>query len=159
MPDMLVKLYDLKDESELYKNLKEEEGISIVRVLAPDRLKVLEFVKENFSEHWVGECETSLSSVPSRCYIAVKDKEILGFACYDVTAKGFFGPTGVRRDMRGKNLGRALLAKCMEAMSNDGYGYAIIGWTSVTGFYEKCVGAKVIEDSEPGVYGSMVMMN
>ena len=29
------------------------------------------------------------------CYIATREKKILGFACYDVTARGFLGPMAV----------------------------------------------------------------
>ena len=40
------------------------------------------------------------------------------------------------------------------AMSEMGYGYAIIGWPtkSAIPFYEKCVDAIMIEDDSYGVY-------
>lgn len=40
----------------------------------------------------------------------------------------------------------------------QGYAYAIIGGVGphVQGFYEKAVGAVLIEGSEPGVYGGML---
>lgn len=155
MPDMLVKLYDLPDETELLGDLA-QQGFSIRRVLAPDMLNVLDFVRNHFSEHWVSECTVALSSSPSKCFVAVKDRSVVGFACYDATSKGFFGPTGVAPELRGKGLGRALLNATLQQMRNDGYGYGIIGSTEVTGFYSKCVGATVIPDSEPGVYADMI---
>ena len=155
MPDMLVKLYDLPSENALWESLK-NEGISIHRVLAPDMLNVLDFVRNNFSEHWVSECTVALSSTPTKCFIAVKDRQVVGFACYDATSKGFFGPTGVDSSLRGKGIGRALLNITLQQMRNDGYGYAIIGSTEVTGFYAKCVGATSIPDSDPGVYADMI---
>lgn len=156
MPDMLVKLYNLKNDEPLYVELV-EKGISIKRVLSPDRTQVLEFVKKNFSDGWVNECAAALSNNPASCYIAVQDKKIIGFACYDATAKNFFGPTGVEESQRGKRVGEALLKKCLHSMEEDGYGYAIIGWVDdARGFYEKTVGATVIEDSYPGVYGRLV---
>jgi len=42
-------------------------------------------------------------------------------------------------------------------MQNDGYGYAIIGWVDdALGFYEKAVGATIIEGSKPGIYRRMI---
>lgn len=155
MPDMLVKLYNLPNETQLFQTLK-DDGISIRRVLAPDMLNVLEFVRNHFSDHWVSECTVALSSTPTKCFIAVKDRNIIGFACYDATTKGFFGPTGVDSQLRGKGIGKALLITTLRQMRNDGYGYAIIGSTEVTGFYAKCVDATVIPDSEPGVYIDMI---
>lgn len=34
----------------------------------------------------------------------------------------------------------------------EGYAYAIIGGVGPVAFYEKCVGARVIPDSTPGIY-------
>ena len=53
MADMLVKLYDLKDDPALYERL-EAEGIKIKQALSPDKHRVLAFIRENFGEGW--EC-------------------------------------------------------------------------------------------------------
>ena len=37
-------------------------------------------------------------------------------------------------------------------MRAEGYAYAIIGWASSIDFYQRAVGAVVIEGSEPGIY-------
>ena len=50
--DMLVKLYDLPDHRPLLDKLA-GEGVSIKRVLSPDRGKVLEFVRQEFGEGWM----------------------------------------------------------------------------------------------------------
>ena len=34
----------------------------------------------------------------------------------------------------------------------EGYAYAIIGGVGPVAFYEKCVGARAIPDSTPGIY-------
>ena len=44
----------------------------------------------------------------------------------------------------------------LEALRAQGYAYAIIGWAGPVGFFEKTVGAKVIENSEPGIYQGML---
>jgi len=158
MPDMLVKLYDLEEQIGTVKELK-SKGIYIKRVLAPDRHKVIAYVKETFDENWASECECAFSNQPVSCFIAVKDKKVIGFACYDVTAKNYFGPTGVLDNCRGNGIGKALLMQCLLAMKESGYGYAIIGGAEdAIGFYKKAVGAIVIEDSVPGIYRSLIEM-
>lgn len=156
MPDMLVKLYDLKDDPALFDGLA-KKGIAIQRVLAPDRSRVLEFVREVFSQSWADECEAAFSNSPVSCFIAVRDHRVLGFACYDCTDKDFFGPTGILEAERGKSIGTALLLRCLFALREEGYAYAVIGGVGgARGFYEKTVGAIWIEGSAPGIYSRMI---
>ena len=81
---------------------------------------------------------------------------MLGFACYDSTTKGFFGPTGVDESERGRGIGKMLLMYTLYLMRLDGYGYAAIGGAGPKDFYAKATGAVVIEGSEPGVYKGML---
>ena len=160
MPDMLVKLYDMP-----YIDLDDKmtkEGIVIKRALALDKCRVVDFVRSNFNdicEEWAWECEKAIFNNPPSCYIAVNGTEIVGFACYDSTALGYFGPTGVSPSMQGKGIGKALLGKCLDSMKEKGYGYAIIGYvTDAVEFYEKAVGATVIEGSstDKSVYTNLI---
>lgn len=148
MADMLVNLYNQKFTSctkELQKN-----GITIKRATIVDKVEILQFVEKNFeSKAWLQETEYALFQNPSQCIIAVKNQEIVGFACYNVAAKGFFGPTGVRDDFRGLGIGKELLIQSMLTLKNQGYAYAIIGWSGPDAFYEKAVGAIKIPNSEP----------
>ncbi|MEG0766076.1 MAG: GNAT family N-acetyltransferase [Clostridia bacterium] len=156
MPDMLVKLYHVQPMPEQEEALR-ARGIFITRVLPPDRHLVLNFITEHFSEGWASECMASFSYNPVSCYIAVKDKQVIGFACYNATAKDYFGPTGVDPAYRGQSVGAALLLRCMLSLKEEGYGYAIIGGVGgARTFYEKVVGATVIENSVPGLYAQMV---
>jgi len=154
---MLVRLYDMPVidvEGQLAA-----EGVAIKRAMPLDKTKVLEFVGANFSQNWVNECEFALTNQPSSCYIAVRDKKVVGFACYDATALGFFGPTGVAESERGRGIGKALLWRCLVSMKEKGYGYCIIGWVGdALGFYEKAVNAKAIDGATPerSVYSNMV---
>ena len=156
MFDMLVKLYDLKEEPGLSQRMK-EEGVRVKRAMAFDRNRVLQFVAEQFGEGWACECANALAENPTNCFIAIKDKQVVGFACFDCTSKNFFGPMGVLPSMRAKRVGEALLKKCLWAMEAQGYGYAVIGGvSSARGFYEKTVGAAVIPGSETGVYHRLI---
>ena len=160
MPDMLVKLYDMP-EIDLDEQLAKDE-IFIKRAMVLDKWKILEYVEDNFSDicaEWVNECERAIFNSPPSCYIAVKGEEILGFACYDVSALGFFGPTGVSSSAQGKGIGKALLGKCLVSMKEKGYGYAIIGYVEdAVSFYEKTVNAVVIEGTttDKSVYNNLI---
>ena len=35
-----------------------------------------------------------------KCFIATENGKLIGFACYDATAKGFFGPIGIDPDRK-----------------------------------------------------------
>lgn len=160
--DMLVKLYELPEEAEQFAAPYAGTNITIRRALPPEKHVVKSWVESTFSPHWVSECDVAFSRQPVTCWIATiideatgKPKPV-GFGCYDTTAKGFFGPTGVDPALRGKGLGKALLYACLVAMRNEGYGYAIIGSAGPTEFYSRIVGAVSIPDSSPGVYSGML---
>jgi predicted N-acetyltransferase YhbS len=58
----------------------------------------------------------------------------------------------VEETLRGKGIGKALLLECLIAMKAQGYAYGIIGGVGPARFYEKAVGAVLIEGSNPGIY-------
>ena len=153
--DMLVKLYDLPEWGELRDKMK-EYGIVIRRPLSPEKGKIAKWIAGHFNENWRNEFEAGFPGFPVTSFIAVRDNELVGFACYDVTKRGFFGPTGVLEKERGKHIGKALLFYCLQAMWDEGYGYAIIGGTGPAEFYRKNAGAVPIEGSAPGVYRGML---
>ena len=153
MPDMLVKLYDLP---ELDLSRQEAQGITVRRAIAPEKHIVVGWVREHFNDHWASEAEVAFTNTHITCYIATQENTILGFACHDVSARNFFGPTGVDQTQRGKGIGAVLLLMALHAMRWDGYGYAIIGGVGPAEFYTKIVGASLIPDSTPGIYKGML---
>ena len=155
MPDLLVKLYDLPD-IESPESFERRTGVTVRRAIAPEKHIVTDWIGRHFSMNWVSEAEVAFSRNPITCLIAVENGKLLGFACYDATMKGFFGPTGVDEKERGRGIGKMLLLVSLHMMRNDGYGYAIIGAAGPVGFYEKAVGATVIPDSSPGIYKGML---
>jgi hypothetical protein len=155
MADLLVKLYALPPSGPLLEKLK-TEGVEIKRAIGPEKRAVADWVENKFSKNWASECEVALSAQPSTCFLAVKNKKLIGFACYDSTSKGFFGPIGVEGTACAGGIGKALLVRTLEAMREAGYGYAVVGWAGPVEFFKKAVGATVIEGSEPGVYKDMV---
>ena len=113
---------------------------------------VVDWVNQEFGAEWASECDVAFAKQPVSCIIAVQDGKLLGFACYDVTCKGFFGPTGVTAEARGQGVGRALLLAALHGLAEMGYAYAIIGGAGPVDFYQKTVGAIEIEGSVPGIY-------
>lgn len=166
MADMLVKLYVLPEITLLLAQLG-AEGIALRQGHPSEKHAIPKWVREHFHESWAIECEVGLGQRPVSCYIAVEKEaastpdsnpyvlpaeKLLGFACYDVSSKGMFGPMGVREDYRGHGIGQALLLTCLYAMRAEGYAYAVIGWAGPAEWYAKTVGATIIEGSEPGIY-------
>jgi GNAT superfamily N-acetyltransferase len=154
MGDLLVKLYDLPVPA---PSLAEETGIRICRPLPPDKSRLRRWVSEHFSESWADELEMTFAGLPVSCFVAMDEESTpVGFACYDATFRGFFGPTGVIGSHRGRGIGTALLFQTLHAMSEAGYAYAIIGYSGADAFYEKTVGAIPIPGSSPGAYRDLL---
>lgn len=151
MYDMLVRLYDLPDATALKAKLR-SNGIEIRRCGAYERHIVAQWVGNTFSPKWVSEFKIAMGRQPSACIIATKSQSVIGFACYDVTARGFLGPMGVDPSCRESGIGRALLITALECLYAQGYAYAVIGGVGPAEFYSKCVGATPIENSTPGIY-------
>jgi len=154
MHDMLVKLYELPSLTEALDAMS-ARGISVRRVLAPETPVVTGWVQTKFATS-AAEVGIACSRLPISCFIAVRDREILGFACHDATARNFFGPEAVAAEERGRGLGRALLLATLHAQREQGYAYAIIGGVGPADFYAKCVGAIPIPGSTPGIYLGML---
>lgn len=153
--DLLVKLYALPPARDGSSYNKHGDKVSIRRAFAAEKNLVSGFVRENFSAGWAAECEIAFAREPLACFIAVSADRVCGFACYDATTRGFFGPIGVREDQRGRGVGSALLVASLHDMRAKGYGYAIIGATNEIEFYRP-VGAIEIADSKPGFYSGML---
>jgi GNAT superfamily N-acetyltransferase len=151
MADLLVKLYDLK-----LSQPQPPAGISVRRAFAAEKRLVAQWVGRKFGERWASECDISFMRQPVACFVATNDFDVLGFATYDATARGFFGPTGVAEDARHKGIGRALLIAALQDMAGNGYAYAIIGATTSLDFYRREVNAIEIPDSTPGFYEGLL---
>ena len=153
--DMLVRLYDLPESTTLVDGLR-ADGVDVRRALAPEKHVVVAWVREHFGEGWASECEVSFARLPIACFRAQRGQMLLGFACYDSTAKAFFGPTGVLEQERKHGIGTALLLLTLQAMAAEGYAYAIIGGAGPADFYANAVGAVPIAGSTPGIYRKLL---
>ena len=155
MTDMLIKLYELEG-LESFEADQKAHGIALRKPIGPEKHTVIAWVLDQFGEAWASEVDVALSHQPRTCYVAVKDTRIIGFACYDATALGFFGPIGVAKSHRKNGTGRALLKACLLDMKSKGYGYAVVGAVKDVQFYERAAGALEIPDSDPGLYAHQI---
>ena len=145
MPDLLVNLLKLP--------MQEEAQGFIVRRAQPFEISaVRSFVETNFSTSWADEISVGFARQPVSVYIATIDLEIAGFAAYECTRRGFFGPTGVVEAAQHRGIGKALLLAALWSLREMGYVYGIIGAAGPIDFYQKTVGAIIIPDSDPGIY-------
>jgi len=147
MPDLLVNLLKLPELDEL------ESGVLVRRAQPFELTQVLDFVRQKFSVSWADEISVGFANKPVTVVIAMIDHKLVGFAAYECTRRAFFGPTGVLEQARGNGIGKALLLSSLVGLRELGYVYAIIGGVGPVRFYQKAVGAIVIPDSEPGIYG------
>jgi hypothetical protein len=154
MQDMLVRLYAIPSVEGALA-VCAERGVTIRRALSPERPAVVDWVRTHFAGS-AAEVESAFAQAPVTCFLALRNDDILGFACYDVTCPNFFGPEGVATPERGRGIGRGLLLCALHAQRARGYAYAIIGGVGPAQFYEKTVGAIAIPGSTPGVYAGLV---
>ena len=151
MPDMLVNLLKLPPLEPVLGEV-ERARITIRRAQPFEMSKVREFIEKNFSVAWADEIYVGFANKPVSVYLAVLEKEIVGFAAYECTRRGFFGPTGVIERVQGRGIGKALLLACLWGLREMGYVYGIIGRAGPIEFYQKTVGAIEIPESSPGIY-------
>ena len=155
MADLLVRLYDLPPLAPAVDVLA-AAGVTVRRAAAAERTPVVDWMRTEGSAGWADECAAAFARQPIACFVAVEPDDagprLLGVACHDAACRNFFGPELVAPDRRGRGVGRALLLAALHAMRGDGYAYAIIGWASSVDFYQRAVGATVIDGSTPGQY-------
>lgn len=145
--DMLIRLYALprSDGGDVSSSVPRKP-------IGPEHDAVVEWVARHFGHGWASEAKVALGNRPVTLWLAASENELLGFACYDATARGFVGPIGVAAAVRGQGLGAALLRACLDEMRLAGYGYAIAGGVGAPAFFQHVAGAVEIADSSPGLY-------
>lgn len=144
---MLIKLYPPET-----LQAAEIADTVIRKAIGPEHSVIGSWVAARFGLGWASEVQVALSNRPITLWIATRGTQLLGFACFDATARGFFGPIGVDDAARSRGVGAALLHACLHDMRSFGYGYAIAGGVGAPGFFERVAGAVEIADSSPGLY-------
>lgn len=118
-------------------------GLTLSRATIAEVEDTAAFARAYFSEGWRQEVADAAAFEPIPLFIARDGAEIVGFAAYDVTGYGRFGPTGTRPDYRHRGIGRALCRLCLLDMRARGDDVAHIGWAGPIAFYARAVGARI----------------
>lgn len=151
MPDMIVPLNNLPDPRPLLSKL-ESEGIIIRHARPWEQDDLGEFIMMNFDRGWVNETSIGFANKPISIMIALENDKIIGFAGYEVTARAFFGPTGVDEAYRGRGIGKALLYESLAGLRNMGYVYGFIGSPGPVDFYFKAVKGMLLPEDYTSIY-------
>ncbi|MES9829111.1 MAG: GNAT family N-acetyltransferase [Candidatus Thiodiazotropha sp.] len=155
--DMLIKLFNM-DIDWSFISQQAERQVTIRKPIGPDRSAVHSWAEKHFPQTWLGEFQHALNNTPCSCFIAQRESSLLGIACYDATALGYFGPLGVVGSARGNGIGSSLTRACLLDMRLKGYGYAVVGMAGMPDFYRKVANAVEIPNSSPGIYQSTLAL-
>ena len=150
--DMLIRLYEPVLTRETYT----ASASDVRQPLAPEHDLVIAWIARHFTTGWASEARVALGNRPVSLFIATGSEALLGFCCYDATARGFIGPIGVAEQARGGGVGAALLHACLHDMRTMGYSYAIVGGVGAPEFFRRVAEATEIEGSTPGIYRGML---
>ena len=153
MSDWLVKLYDLPLPS---GGPVLPGGATVRKPIGPEHQLVVDWAADAFGPGWASEAGVALCNRPVSLFVLQQGIALRGFACYDATARGMFGPIGVAPEARGQGLGAALLLACLHDMRSLGYAYAVVGSAGPGRFFERTAGAVEIPGSSPGPYRGML---
>ena len=155
MPDLLVNLLKLPALEPALMQTR-VAGVEIRRAQPFEITPLRQFVETNFNVAWADEISVGFANKPVSVFIATREGCVIGFAAYECTRRGFFGPTGVSEGERGCGVGKALLLSCLWGLRELGYVYGIIGGAGPAEFYQSVVGATIIPDSDPGIYQDLL---
>jgi len=148
----LLKLPPLEPEMDRLRGA----GVIIRRGRPYEIERITKFVAQHFAPTWAQEVSVGFGNKPTSVFIAIREQQLVGFGAYECTCRGFFGPTGVLESERGRGVGKALLLASLHGLREMGYAYGIIGGVGPAEFYAKAVGATLIPDSTPGIYGDPI---
>jgi GNAT superfamily N-acetyltransferase len=106
--------------------------------------RVLAFIEKEFGAIWRFEASKAFEADLPNAVISEEQGVITGFAVHDVNNRGlgFFGPTGVSKELRGRGYGGALLLASLADMRRLGFPRAVIPWTDALEFYRKIANAE-----------------
>jgi GNAT superfamily N-acetyltransferase len=104
------------------------------------REDVLNFIEHHFGPIWRFE-----ASLGATIFYVEHEGQIAGFSTHDANNRGlgFFGPTGVAPQWRGRGFGRQLLLASLADLGSRGYRRAVIPWTEAIDFYRNACGARI----------------
>lgn len=113
-------------------------GVAVRRAVPADVPGLVEFAVSHFGPGWGVEIAGSRG-----IHYAVRDGEVLGFACWGSSRPSYFGPMGTAPAARGLGVGGVLLRRCLREQQASGLAAAQIGWVGPVPFYSTNAGAYI----------------
>jgi N-acetylglutamate synthase-like GNAT family acetyltransferase len=146
--DMVVPLLRLPPAAPHVQRLR-EHGILVRRAKVWEAGALREFIVQHFFPSWAEEAAVAFTNKPVSAFLAFEGVRVIGFAAYECTYRGVFGPIGVDPAYRERDIATALLLECLASMKAMGYIYAIIGQAGPRAFFEKTCGAVAVPEDWP----------
>src|SRR5256885_15374786 len=101
MPDMLVNLLKLAPLEPVVSELR-QAGIVIRRAQPHEITPIRDFLLKNFEAGWADEISVGYANKPVSVFIALLERQGVGFAAFESTRRNFFRPTGGAKSERGE---------------------------------------------------------
>ena len=118
-------------------------GITVRRASPDDAARLVKFAAAHFDRVWAAEVADSVGRTGAGCHIAVRDRDLLGFAAYGSSRPSWFGPMGTAPAARGLGIGAVLLRRCLREQRTSGHEQAQIAWVGPVPFYAESAGARI----------------
>ena len=136
--DLYITHFEPNDYHQNAKRRASKIGVSVIDYdpsMLDKMSKFVEKLDEGLKKSWFPKGWEEQFKGKHGKIAAVKDDEIVGWASFNTNGEiGWFGPTAVLEDMRGKGIGSWVLLESVLRMKNDGANRVIASWAN-TPFY------------------------
>lgn len=121
----------------------ERSGVTVRPLRREDREALEAWLRRTWGPHWAFEGMLAMDRPEPAGFVATRDEDVVGFAVFDSTRPGWFGPMGVEPSLQGGGVGLELCVRAMEEMARRGYAQAQIAWAGPRCFYARKLGATI----------------
>ena len=119
-----------------------KNGIEVRRAFMANKDDVLKMVVSEWPG-WFSEVDATFRHDPPTLFIALRDKQPVGFSAYDSNnvRTGWFGPMGVLPSERKLGIGQIVCKLCLAEIKKQGFHTSVIPWVGPVRFYSKTCNA------------------
>ncbi len=115
----------------LEKVIQEKDAFRLSLATYEDEQEVKDFVTGEFTVSWAQEACAAIHNTPAGFCSVLRDKEsntVIGFAAVNGTNPNWFGPMGVRSELRKQGLGHLLVYHTFLTAKQRGMKHLLIPW-------------------------------
>ncbi len=103
--------------------------------------RVVKFVLSEFNLNWAKNVEKRFLEDNISIFYVTDEEEIIGFGAFNVIADGVFGPMGVSKNYRSRNIGSKIVKTILCDMKDKKYEKVVIDDAGPIEFYERVCNA------------------